>query len=309
MQEELHETILAQWLSGEISDEQIIAEIGAEEFATLQRAVGETAGLEPPPFDAEAAFAALDLEEEDETPVRKLNSRAWWTAGLGLAAAAAIALLIIFLPGGGETEGKTFATAQGEQQNVQLPDGSQVKLNAASNLAYAANWEEERRVSLEGEAFFEVEKGKTFTVGTDAGAVEVLGTSFNVRVRDGALRVECFTGKVRVTNAKGKELAILQPGQFVENRREDNPQVGTFAVDKADWRDGFYDYKGTPFPEVIREVENQLGIKIEYPEELKERNFLGSFSINKREEMFNSLCIPYNLQWKESTETTVTLYK
>ena len=39
---------------------------------------------------------------------------------------------------------------------------------------------DERIIQLRGEAFFEVEKGSRFVVQTGKGAVEVLGTSFNV---------------------------------------------------------------------------------------------------------------------------------
>ena len=69
-----------------------------------------------------------------------------------------------------------------------------------TTLKYASNkWDKKRRVRLEGEAFFKVAKGSTFTVDTKTGSVKVLGTQFNVKNRIGFFEVVCYEGLVGVT--------------------------------------------------------------------------------------------------------------
>src|SRR5690606_4696634 len=93
----------------------------------------------------------------------------------------------------------SIATKNGEIRQVQLPDGSTVTLNAASTIEYnSLTWFLRRKISLNGEAFFKVLKGPSFSVGAGKASVEVLGTSFNVKQRNDIVSVACFTGKVTV---------------------------------------------------------------------------------------------------------------
>jgi len=50
---------------------------------------------------------------------------------------------------------------------------------------------------LFGKAYFDVDKGKTFTVKTDLGTVQVLGTRFDVESRDSIFKVVCYEGSVK----------------------------------------------------------------------------------------------------------------
>src|SRR5690606_15012122 len=77
----------------------------------------------------------------------------------------------------------TMRIPKGGQYRLTLPDGSRVWLNSASSLTYAANhFEQNRMVTLSGEAYFEVESDsrKPFRVVTDRQTVTVLGTKFNI---------------------------------------------------------------------------------------------------------------------------------
>jgi transmembrane sensor len=77
----------------------------------------------------------------------------------------------------------TMATPRGGQYQLTLPDGSQVWLNAESSIAYpTAFTEKNRKVSITGEAYFEVakKKNKPFIVEAGEQAIEVLGTHFNI---------------------------------------------------------------------------------------------------------------------------------
>ena len=93
-------------------------------------------------------------------------------------------------------------------QEVILPDGSSVMLNANSSLVYPKTFNDNSRsIKLEGEAFFEVEKDslRPFVVDVNETSVKVLGTSFNIDATDPSkMFVNVVTGSVRLFETKNK---------------------------------------------------------------------------------------------------------
>jgi len=81
---------------------------------------------------------------------------------------------------------------------VPLPDGSIALLNANSAISFDSKFEP-RKVVQEGEIFYVVAEGESlFTVKTENGAVEVLGTEFHVNSDGETLEVEVEKGTVRI---------------------------------------------------------------------------------------------------------------
>lgn len=86
----------------------------------------------------------------------------------------------------------TVVTQLGERSQVVLPDGTKVWLNSSSSVEYVAPFfSRQRRVKMEGEAYFEVEHDRRapFVVSTNGLDIEVLGTRFNIRNDDNEHRV------------------------------------------------------------------------------------------------------------------------
>ena len=147
-----------------------------------------------------------------DTGATEKSSKIWYNIGLVAAACLAILFILRFL-NPGET---TLDVPRGKHMVHQLPDASEVEINAESSLAYSVKgWDQDRLVSLDGEAYFRVKKGKKFTVKTSLGEVEVLGTSFNVYNRGEDFRVSCLTGSVQVSSRRGDLHKVLLPGQSV----------------------------------------------------------------------------------------------
>ena len=125
---------------------------------------------------------------------------------------------------------QTYSTSEVSTQlaeitKQELPDGSSVQLNAVSSIIFnARKWETNRHVELKGEGFFEVKKGQKFSVNTDHGVIEVLGTSFNVYARNDGFEVRCYTGKVAVSDKSGIEKAVLIANQGIRFDRENGWQ-------------------------------------------------------------------------------------
>ena len=161
-------------------------------------------------FAREAVVAEVPAQARvialGQTERRRLNRRilAW-----GTAIAASLLLLFLLQP-----DGDTWSTKPGQTELVYLPDSSRVWLAPASALTLE-NYDGQRRLRLEGEAFFEVAPGAPFAVETAEGTVRVLGTSFRVEVAPAALHVRCQTGKVAVE--RGEARAELAPGASVRS--------------------------------------------------------------------------------------------
>ncbi len=112
---------------------------------------------------------------------------------------------------------ETVKTAD-NTKNVLLPDGSEIILNANSKLKYLKKFErKERRISLNGEAFFNVtaDSTKPFRINVTNAVVEVLGTSFNVNAYSNKEHIEVVVAKGRVelaSKTQTNEKVILQAG-------------------------------------------------------------------------------------------------
>jgi len=132
-----------------------------------------------------------------ETPVISISKRKSLTKRLlPFVAAASVAVAVFFLFPSEQTV--AFTNDSDAIMVKSLPDGSEVTISPETTLFYELS-ESGREVQLSGEAFFDVVKsGNTFSVFTDKGSIEVLGTSFTVTNRVDLLDVKCFTGKVRV---------------------------------------------------------------------------------------------------------------
>ena len=108
------------------------------------------------------------------------------------------------------------ATAVGEFQQIELPDGSTLRVNTDTRLeiAYSAS---ERRVRLTlGEAFFTVAKShaRPFFVEANGVAVRAVGTAFNVRLHAQTVEVLVTEGRVRVADsARGESLIVARSAE------------------------------------------------------------------------------------------------
>lgn len=108
-------------------------------------------------------------------------------------------------------------TPSGSRTRVSLPDGSVVWLRSGSRLTYPESFD--RTVALDGEGYFDVihEENHPFYVSACGIRVEVLGTIFNLRAYSSENLVETTlaSGSVRLSEASGKELFLLHPGEKV----------------------------------------------------------------------------------------------
>lgn len=113
----------------------------------------------------------------------------------------------------------TVEAPRGKNSYLKLADGSHVWINAMSKVTFKPYFSSNiRRISLEGEAFFEVVKDKLrpFVVNTKKSSIKVLGTAFNVKAYDNDTyeKNTLIHGKVKI-NTASSEAFILPNQQFV----------------------------------------------------------------------------------------------
>lgn len=164
---------------------------------------------------------ASQRELADSIPIIPLRSyRQWWWAAATVAGLLVGLLWWINKP----VPDTIYRTAFGQLRQITLPDGSQLTLNANSEVRLPSDWSERpiREVWLKGEGFFHVVKRKglsqpRFIVHTSEVAVEVLGTAFNVRSRHQQADVLLQTGSVRLQLAKADTLRslLMRPGDGI----------------------------------------------------------------------------------------------
>lgn len=187
--------------------------------------------------DVQAQPEPLVAEEVpvSPAPVRRLYKRMVWVAAI----AASLVLGWFFL--GPMLLGKdksapaaqnTISTKRGSKSKVQLPDGTQVWLNADSRITYNENFQGSlREVQLSGEAYFDVvrDEERPFVIHTNVIDIKVLGTAFNVRSYADEKNTETslVRGSVEVTlrNHPEKKFTLKPNDKLIINNEQAGPAV------------------------------------------------------------------------------------
>lgn len=171
-----------------------------------------------------------------------------------------------------KNENKTYATSYqevfapyGTRSVVNLPDSSKVWLNAGSSIKFPLHFEGgKRQVSLNGEAYFEVQSDKKnpFIVHTQKMEVCATGTAFNVEAyeKDSITAVTLVKGIVDVkVNHKN---ILLTPGEKIDyNLTTENESINTVETYKwCSWKDGILAFRNDPLEYVFKRLGQMYNI-------------------------------------------------
>lgn len=176
----------------------------------------------------------------------------------------------------------------GQQLRITLSDGTEVTLNGSSTIIYPAIFSpKERRVRLDGEAYFIVAHDEKHPFVVEAGQydVQVLGTEFNVSAYggDSAFVTSLIDGKVRITDRMNPtEPLVLAPNQ--EARPADGKLVAGPIPEHENflWRDGLIAFRKATFSEMMKLFEKYYGVRIVYgTDRLPQGTFSGKIRISE----------------------------
>ncbi|WP_461791372.1 FecR family protein [Pedobacter sp.] len=184
-------------------------------------------------------------------------------------------------PGSDEVQNNVVSIPRGGEYQLQLPDGTKVRLNAATKIEYPTRFTgAERRVVLTGEAYFEVTKDAKhpFIVETADQQIKVLGTHFNVNTYQADRTITTLEeGSVRVSSLRGtKQSQTISPGQ------QSVLFNGGLEVSSADmesalaWKNGMLFFRDAPLQTVLAEVSRWYDVDIQYNGKPTQELFTGS---------------------------------
>ena len=229
-------------------------------------------------------------------------------APLAAAASVAMALAMLLVLNGGDV----YRTDHGEQRRVVLEDGTTIHLNTNSRIDVAYG-QTGRHVDLavEGEAFFEVasDARRPFTVRTEAGDVQVLGTAFNVRSTPEDTVVTVLEGRVGVA-ASNEASATLSAAQ---KAHLDARGVTLANVEKpadiAAWRTGRLVYDGVTLAAMVADLNRYLPRPMALADEhLGDVEVSAVLNLQKQDAMLEALARSLDLRWTTVSDNLILLH-
>jgi len=269
---------------------------------------------------------AINLEKEHRERNPLFRLRSWYNRIaaiilLPLLAAGGLALFQLLKPDDTSAE-KAWAaihSTMGSRVSFHLPDGSKGWLNSGSTLKYALNFNDNRMVELEGEAYFDVVHAKNhpFYVKTSDIRIKVLGTKFNVKSYpdDKTIETTLLSGLVEIETlspeaGEGRKL-ILKPNQKATFRKN----TGSFPVKKnvveqqaplrikeigifedidttpiTSWKDSRLIFINEPFESLLVKLERWYDVKITLKDSaLMKLSYTGKFENETVEQAFNAI--------------------
>ena len=291
------DTLYARWLNGDISKEEADILKKSGEWEELESIINATESLSLPKLEVDRSYGKLNRpKKKTKTKLVALPLAGW------ISVAASIAILIIgwafFFDGAQVISAPNSITLE-----HQLPDASLVILNDGSSIEYSnGTWESTRKVNLEGEAFFKVNPGSTFTVETKKGNVEVKGTQFNVRCWGNHFYIDCFEGKVQVEiEGTFYELVQGQSIQWLDNKLERNSIING---DQPNWINGVSQFEKEELEVVLKEIGRQYNIEVNASG--LGGQFTGSFNQNDGlKASLDNICIPKGLSYQLNEDQTI----
>ncbi len=219
-----------------------------------------------------AFYDSVTLLAEPEAPaVRRFSLKRVMTVTSKIAAVAVVTLLLsyvvrtyLFPP---QIPMQELYVPVGKQVNLTLADGTNVWLNSGTRLKYPAIFSgKERRVEIDGEGYFKVQKDADcpFRVQTDGGVVEVLGTTFNVEAYSSEqnFRTSLLEGSVKITDNRNGEY-LLSPDQMAEMQADGSMKISAISdYDAFRWTEGIISLKNDSFESIMKKFEKYYGVTI-----------------------------------------------
>lgn len=245
----------------------------------------------------------------------------------------------------GKQADSEVSTKYGSKTRIQLPDGSQVWLNAGSKLNYTNDFGKTiREVQLIGEGFFDVVKNpeKPFVIHTSSIDIKVLGTQFNVKSYPGDKTSETslVRGSVEVVVRKRPdEKYVLKPNEKIVVLNEDSisnniAQVASesarspksivkepiIAIKKLTYKPGDsisvetswaynkLSFEDEPFIEVARKMERWYDVRFEFQSTaIEDIRLKGSFINETLPQAMEALKFAHRFRY-DINGKTVTVY-
>ncbi len=300
--EQENKDLLAKWLAGELSPEEreeLEATLTLDDLKVVLEDIDTWFVAR---FETEKKLRELK-EQVNKSPEKgKLIS----LPGIWRYAAAALLLIGVYfiIDYNRSSDLILVETEAAEQLEYYLPDSSLIILSPLSSVAYnPKKYSGEREITLKGQAYFEVGKGSLFSVLSENGKINVLGTRFDVRETGNRYTVNCFEGTVMVlTSGNETVLNALEGLDYRNNQIE----VYTLQLLQPDWTEGYNTYSQADLQEVVTDINRYFNTTIDLPAQYRQLAFTGSFQHQDLETALREVFSPMGISYTLKKDNTVT---
>ncbi|WP_444932244.1 FecR family protein [Microbulbifer sp. SSSA002] len=294
----------------------VAQEENQQAFAEITELWGDLGALSHLPVDT---LFPESIPAQQNRPTEEKSPKQWalpqWLMGGGLAACGAIVALWVGYQGTGDKfNPQLYATERGQVQTINLPDGSEVKLNSNSELRIIYNRNERRTELVRGEAFFEVARqtSRPFTVAAGSANIRVLGTEFNVELNPKSTKVSVTEGTVSVSEADSAPGLQPESVQLVKNEKVSVSDrglspIGQTSVEEAtDWTRGLLVFEKTPLKDALNELNRYLSVPAAASPKVENRLVSGTFEVSDPDNTLKAIATALDLH-EDHSDSNLTI--
>lgn len=200
----------------------------------------------------------------------------------------------------------TLVVPKGNFYKLTLEDGTHVWINANSQLKFPIKFKDnERRVYLEGEAYFEVahEAGRPFFVESKGNEVKVLGTHFNINAYGTNVRTTLSSGRVQVSHSGN--VVVLEPGEYANLVGEQLRKGKADLEHDLSWHNNQFYFKKETIVEIASTLSKWYDIQVKFKKDVAlDKVYTGNFKrdvkLSEVLEMLTYVCdLKFEFQGKE----------
>lgn len=193
---------------------------------------------------------------------------------------------------------------KGQKASINLPDQSIVRLNAETTLEYDLKNTKQRKVYLNGEAFFKVVKDekRPFIVDMDELQIEVLGTSFNVQTyqNEECIYASLVEGSIKLTGKRFSESYQLEPmQQLIYDKKDATLKIVELDSDtELGWMSDRLVFNSEPLYKILQRIERWYDITIDLQcPEIKDDRMSGTFYKEELHTVLEAIHIQYKISY------------
>ena len=293
----------AAWLSGEETSNDASARFLISEDGEIMKKWNDLKNTDTDNIDVDKAWNKLNHRIETATPVIPLRRQSLMPAFLRIAAMVIIVAGLGWLMFEVAAPEKLTVTASVDEKNIEvlLADGSKVYLNRDSRLIYPETFgRNNRKVTLKGEAYFEIAPDASHPFIIDAGnaRVKVLGTSFNVITDNKENEVEVFvtTGTVMLTSNDGAESLTIEPGYIGRISGTNTSRAVNTDANYLSWNTDILTYDGERLGVVFADLKRTFNIDIVASDPaINDYRLTSRFDSQPHDTIIKVICTTFNL--------------
>ncbi|MEP3390642.1 MAG: FecR domain-containing protein [Reichenbachiella sp.] len=198
-------------------------------------------------------------------------------------------------------------TTDGEIRKLELADGSIIWLNENSTFSYSKKMNEDQRVvSLDGQAYFDVAKDseRPFVILGEKATVEVLGTSFDLVSKATYANVNVTSGRVAFGSSSDEEVkVILEKGNQATFNGNKLAKNDSFNDNASSWMTKDFMFKSAPLSQVAETLSEHFNVKIKVDEAIKNCLITSSFEDKELDEILSTFEAIANIKNERNGKT------